>query len=74
MQEAVSLRCAHPHEAGFLHLDNSKAKSLLGWKPIWNIDIALDKTIEWVKEFQKGTDPSSICNKQIEDYQKENEI
>ena len=38
-----------PHEANFLKLDCSKAKTVLGWKPYWNIKTALEKTIEFAK-------------------------
>ena len=36
-----------PHEALFLKLDNSKAKSVLGWYPKWNIGTAVKKVVEW---------------------------
>lgn len=35
-----------PHEAGFLKLDCSKLKRTFGWKPRWNIDQAVEKSIE----------------------------
>jgi len=38
-----------PHEAGFLKLDCSKIKSVLGWKPLWNINKAVRKAVEWYK-------------------------
>lgn len=41
----------HPHEAGFLMLDSSKAIKLLHWKPIWNFQVTVDKTISWYKSF-----------------------
>lgn len=37
------------HEAKLLYLDNSKAKSLLGWKPVWTLDVALEKTADWYR-------------------------
>lgn len=36
-----------PHEANFLKLDCSKLKSVLGWKPCWDIDTAVKMTVEW---------------------------
>lgn len=39
------------HEAGLLILDNTKAITSLGWKPAWNTDTAVEKTIEWYRNF-----------------------
>jgi CDP-glucose 4,6-dehydratase len=39
------------HEAGLLKLDNTKAILDLRWKPVWNTEKAIQKTIEWYKEF-----------------------
>jgi CDP-glucose 4,6-dehydratase len=44
------------HEANFLKLDCSKALHFLKWKPIWEIETTLRKTVDWYKEFyQSGT-------------------
>lgn len=57
-----------PHEATFLKLDISKAKSTLQWEPKWDINKAVDKTVEWTKTFNNG-DNTSICMlKQINEY------
>lgn len=40
-----------PHEAGKLHLDCSKARSLLKWSPAWDGKTALEKTVEWYRTF-----------------------
>ena len=45
---------SHPHEAGLLKLDASKARALLGWKPIYDVCEALEKTINWYKIFYNG--------------------
>lgn len=49
-----ALRWAHaladnPQEAGLLHLDSSKARAVLGWRPVWGFDGALDRTAEWYR-------------------------
>lgn len=36
-----------PHEANFLKLDCSKLKSVFGWKPVWNVETAMEKIAEW---------------------------
>ena len=38
-----------PHEAGFLKLDNTKIKETFGWHPVWNVDEAVRRTVEFVK-------------------------
>ncbi|WP_413927231.1 CDP-glucose 4,6-dehydratase [Clostridioides sp. ES-S-0123-01] len=57
-----------PHEANFLKLDCSKLKSTFGWKPKWNIDTAIEKTIGWFKEYHENKDVSLIMEKQINDF------
>jgi len=42
---------SNPHEANFLKLDSSFAKNILGWKPIFDIEKCLEKTISWYKDF-----------------------
>ncbi|MEW6096208.1 MAG: CDP-glucose 4,6-dehydratase [bacterium] len=42
------------HEACLLKLDISKSRTLLGWKPIYNIYEAVEKTINWYKGFYTG--------------------
>lgn len=39
------------HEAGVLKLDNSRTMSELKWKPVWDTESAIEKTIEWYKAF-----------------------
>lgn len=59
---------AGPHEAAFLCLDCSKAKSELGWYPRWNVDTAIEKTVEWHNVYLKEADVSRCMEKQIGDY------
>jgi CDP-glucose 4,6-dehydratase len=39
----------HPHEASYLKLDSSKARSLLGYHPRLPLDVALDWVVEWTR-------------------------
>ncbi len=66
--EAVIHRDVGPHEASFLRLDCSRIKSRLGWKPVWNIAKAIEKTVEWTKEYVNGGDVAEIMRKQIKEY------
>ncbi|MBO4706177.1 MAG: CDP-glucose 4,6-dehydratase [Spirochaetaceae bacterium] len=56
-----------PHEANFLKLDCSKSKSILGWKPHWSINTAVEKIVEWEKAVQSGTS-AAVTDSQIKEY------
>lgn len=57
-----------PHEAAFLKLDCSKIKSTLGWKPRWNIQTAVEKTVEWSKMYRDQGDIRACMEAQIREY------
>lgn len=63
-------RGTHPHEANYLKLDCSKAKSKLGWQPRWGLDTAIDSIIEWTKSYLNNSDVREICLTQIDQYTK----
>jgi CDP-glucose 4,6-dehydratase len=39
------------HETSYLTLDCSKARRLLRWKPVWNIEETVAQTIRWYKHY-----------------------
>ncbi len=55
------------HEAELLNLDISKAESYLQWSPVWNMEKAMEKTVQWYKNYRKK-DPYTICMDQIEEF------
>lgn len=57
-----------PHEASFLKLDCSKLKNTFGWKPHWNLDIAIDKVIDWSKCWISQGDIRTCMDRQIEEF------
>ena len=57
-----------PHEANWLKLDCSKLKSVLGWKPKWNVEKAIELTVEWSKCWSAGKDVNECLKKQIREY------
>jgi len=56
------------HEAKLLMLDCAKASMELGWQPKWNLDQALDATLEWLLAYLRGEDLLQICDQQITQY------
>ena len=60
---------AHPHEARFLKLDCSKAKTLLKWKPVWGLERALDETVQWYKSWHDQENMHDFTLSQIQAYQ-----
>ncbi len=59
----------HPHEAGLLKLDSSKAKTRLGWAPRWSLETALDKTVEWHHAWKEGQVMAELTIQQINEHQ-----
>lgn len=57
-----------PHEANFLKLDCSKLKSTFGWKPRWNLQEAVKKTVEWSKAWAANKDIREVMDTQIKEY------
>jgi CDP-glucose 4,6-dehydratase len=57
-----------PHEANYLKLDCTKAKTLLGWHPKWNIERAIQKIVDWNKSYLANSDMNLVCVSQIEEY------
>lgn len=57
-----------PHEANFLKLDCTKLKETFGWSPRWNLGDAMDKVVEWSKEYFNGGDLRAMMDKQIKEY------
>lgn len=57
-----------PHEAGLLRLDSSKARTLLGWRTLFNIDQALEQAIRWQRGWIAGEDMNAFTLNQIEQY------
>ncbi len=59
----------HPHEATYLKLDSSRARSLLGWRPRLSLDAALDFTVDWYRACQRGDDLRALSLEQIRRYE-----
>jgi CDP-glucose 4,6-dehydratase len=54
------------HETTLLKLDCTKAKRQLNWKPMWNLQQTIKKTVEWYREYYEHG--SILTWKQLEAY------
>jgi len=57
-----------PHEANFLKLDCSKMKNKFNWAPVWNVEMAVRKTVEWAKTHLANEDVSQCMDRQISEF------
>lgn len=57
-----------PHEANFLKLNSSKIKKVFNWKAKWNVNTAVEKTVEWAKCYRDNNDLILCTDKQIEEF------
>lgn len=60
----------HPHEANWLKLDTSKARSRLGWHPSLDLDDALALVVAWSRKRRNGANVRELTLAQISDYQR----
>jgi len=58
----------HPHEAHYLKLDISKARSRLDWQPRWNLEQALERIVRWHRAWLAGDDMQQLCFAQIAEF------
>jgi CDP-glucose 4,6-dehydratase len=56
----------HPHEAAYLKLDCAKAATRLGWRPLIELDQALDLTVEWYRSLRAGADMRRVTLDQLQ--------
>lgn len=57
-----------PHETNFLKLDSTKIKDIFNWKPIWGIEKAVEKTVDWTKVYFNNEDIIKCTDNQINEF------
>ena len=57
-----------PGELASLRLDASRARERLGWSPTWDLDTALDATVDWYAGHGEGADARELTAAQIEAF------
>lgn len=58
----------HPHEAGLLRVDSSKARQQLDWHPRWDTKQAVAATVDWYRRWSLGENMADFTRRQIEQY------
>ncbi len=56
------------HEANFLKLDCSKIKAALGWRPVWDVQRAVQETVNWTRAWQRRDDLRREMEREVCQY------
>lgn len=57
-----------PHEANFLKLDCSKIRKAFGWKPVWNVEMTMQRIVEWSIVYLQQRDVAECMERQIKEF------
>lgn len=57
-----------PHEANRLHLQIDKSFHYLGWRPCWDFSTTIERTVNWYKSVNDGSNPLECCLSDLETY------
>jgi CDP-glucose 4,6-dehydratase len=62
-----------PHEAKVLRLSIEKARMRLGWRPVWDLEQTIDRTVRWYRQFHNATGASMLgaCRDDIAAYSRD---
>lgn len=63
-----------PHEAGWLALEVAKVRTLIGVKPRWPLEEAVQRTIDWYLRCRNDSDVRSICDADIAAFEAVTEL
>lgn len=55
----------HPHEAPYLRLDSSQARTRLGWRPLVGLDDGLASVVDWHRALIAGDDMRAVTLRQL---------
>ncbi len=65
----IAVNTSQLHEAHFLKLDTTKARTQLAWEPLWNIEEALQRICAWHRAYLEGKDMHSYSLNEIKTHQ-----
>ncbi len=58
-----------PHEAGWLSLEIAKARTVLGYRPCWDVVETVRRTMSWYESQRQGANARELCWSEIQDYE-----
>lgn len=59
-----------PHEARHLNLSIKKAIEILGWRPVWNFEETIERTVRWYRSYQENFKSAlALTQEQIISYE-----
>jgi CDP-glucose 4,6-dehydratase len=61
---------SHPHEAHYLKLDSTKARTKLGWRSRWDLETALKQTLAWHNKWKDSANMANWSLEQIYEYER----
>jgi CDP-glucose 4,6-dehydratase len=59
-----------PHEAGWLALETSTAREVLGVRPRWELREAVSRTLQWYARQAEGADARALCEADIAAFER----
>lgn len=57
-----------PHEAGLLVLGIERAERELGWRPVWDFETAVERTVGWYRRVADGEQAADVVAEDIAAY------
>jgi CDP-glucose 4,6-dehydratase len=57
-----------PQEAYALRVDSSRARARLGWRPVWGLAEALERTVAWFRAYAEGVDVRDTTSAEVEAF------
>jgi len=58
-----------PSEDQVLSLDSTHARTLLGWRPRWTLEMALRSIVQWYEAYDRGSAVRQVVSEQISAYE-----
>ncbi len=68
VQYVVKPEETHPMMTELLKIDSTEAKNRLGWRPVWNMREAVERSIMWYREYYEHG--FVMSNHDIDDYER----
>ena len=59
-----------PKESEILRLSNARARTELNFAPLWPLDTAIARTVDWYKNAKSGKSASLLCANDIDIYER----